>query len=62
MKLLFLGDVFASSGRRAVAECLAEIISSEGVDLAVANAENAAGGFGITPLVAEELFTMGWTC
>ena len=59
MKLLFLGDVFASSGRRAVAECLAEIISSEGVDLAVANAENAAGGFGITPLVAEELFTMG---
>ncbi len=59
MKLLFLGDVFASSGRRAVAECLPEIISKEGVDLAIANAENAAGGFGITPLVAEELFAMG---
>jgi metallophosphoesterase (TIGR00282 family) len=59
MNLLFIGDVFASPGRRAVAECLAEIISSERVDLVVANGENAAGGFGITPLVAEELFTMG---
>ena len=59
MNLLFIGDVFASPGRRAVAECLSNIISSERIDLVVANAENAAGGFGITPLVAEELFTMG---
>lgn len=59
MNLLFIGDVFASPGRRAVAECLPDIVSSERIDLVVANAENAAGGFGVTPLVAEELFTMG---
>ncbi len=59
MKLLFIGDVFASPGRRIVAECLSEIISTEQIDLVIANGENAAGGFGITPLVAEELFTMG---
>jgi metallophosphoesterase (TIGR00282 family) len=59
MNILFIGDIFASPGRRIVAECLPEIISSERIDLAVANAENAAGGFGITPLVAEELFSMG---
>jgi metallophosphoesterase (TIGR00282 family) len=59
MNLLFIGDIFASPGRRIIAERLAGIISSERIDLAVANAENAAGGFGITPLVAEELFTMG---
>jgi metallophosphoesterase (TIGR00282 family) len=59
MNLLFIGDVFASPGRRAVAECLSEIVTAERIDLVVANGENAAGGFGITPLVAEELFTMG---
>ena len=59
MNILFLGDVFASSGRRIVSEYLAEIVSSESIDLTVANAENAAGGFGITPLVAEELFSFG---
>lgn len=59
MKLLFIGDIFASPGRRIVAECLSEIISSEQIDLVVANAENAAGGFGITPAIAEELFAVG---
>ncbi len=59
MNLLFIGDIVASPGRRIVAECLSDIISSENIDLAIANAENAAGGFGITPMVAEELFTMG---
>ncbi len=59
MKLLFIGDIFASPGRRIVAECLPEIIPAEGIDLVVANAENAAGGFGITPMIAEELLTLG---
>lgn len=59
MRLLFIGDIFASPGRRIVAETLSDIISSEHIDLVIANAENAAGGFGVTPLVAEELFTMG---
>jgi metallophosphoesterase (TIGR00282 family) len=59
MNLLFIGDIFASPGRRIIAESLSDIISSERIDLAIANGENAAGGFGITPLIAEELFTMG---
>jgi 2',3'-cyclic-nucleotide 2'-phosphodiesterase len=42
-----------------VAENLRHIVSSESIDLTIANAENSAGGFGITPLIAEELFSMG---
>jgi metallophosphoesterase (TIGR00282 family) len=59
MNILFIGDIFASTGRGLVARHLQEIISSEKIQLAVANAENSAGGFGITPLIAEELFSMG---
>jgi 2',3'-cyclic-nucleotide 2'-phosphodiesterase len=59
MNLLFIGDIFASPGRRIVADCLPAIISSERIDLVIANAENSAGGFGITPLIAEELFSLG---
>ena len=59
MRILFIGDVFASPGRHIVAENLTQIVSSERIDLAIANVENAAGGFGITPLVAEELLSLG---
>jgi metallophosphoesterase (TIGR00282 family) len=57
--LLFIGDIFASPGRTLVARHLKEIIASEKIDLAIANVENAAGGFGITPQLAEELFQLG---
>ncbi len=59
MNILFVGDIFASPGRRIVAENLARIVVTEGIHLAIANVENAAGGFGITPLVAQELFSFG---
>ena len=59
MNLLFIGDIFASAGRGIVADHLQSIISTHKIDLAIANAENSAGGFGITPLVAEELFSFG---
>ena len=59
MKILFIGDIFASPGRRIVAEHLQEIITNEKIQLAIANAENSAGGFGITPQIAEELFSLG---
>ena len=42
-----------------VADKLHYIVSTEQIDLAIANAENSAGGFGITPLIAEELFNIG---
>jgi len=53
------GDVFASPGRQIVADNLPRIVSEERIHLTIANVENAAGGFGITPLVAEELFSAG---
>jgi metallophosphoesterase (TIGR00282 family) len=59
MNILFIGDIFGSPGRRIVAQHLQEIISEEKIQLVIANAENAAGGFGITPQLAEELFSLG---
>ena len=59
MNILFIGDIFASAGRSIVADKLHSIVSTEYIDLAIANAENSAGGFGVTPLIAEELFRMG---
>src|SRR3984893_401227 len=59
MNILFIGDIFASTGRSLVGRHLQEIISAEKIQLAIANAENSAGGFGITPLIAEELFSIG---
>ena len=57
--ILFIGDVFASPGRTLVARHLKDIVAAEHIDLAIANVENAAGGFGVTPQLAEELFGMG---
>ncbi len=59
MKILFIGDIYASAGRRILADHLRDIKETNRIDLAIANAENAAGGFGVTGAVAEELFKMG---
>ena len=59
MNILFIGDIFASPGRRIVADHLQDIVETNRIDLTIANAENAAGGFGITPAIAEELFGLG---
>lgn len=59
MILLFIGDIFASAGRGVVSRHLNDLVSREKIDLVVANAENSAGGFGITPLIAEELLGLG---
>lgn len=59
MRILFIGDIFASVGRNLVAEHLAFLKQNEGADLVIANAENAAGGFGLTPALAIELFKCG---
>ena len=59
MKILFVGDIFGSAGRHIVREHLPHLIETHGVDLLVINGENAAGGFGITPSLAEEIFDLG---
>ena len=59
MNILFVGDVFGSAGRHIVREHLPHVMETNAVDLLVINGENAAGGFGITPSIAEELFDLG---
>src|SRR5947199_4969307 len=59
MNILFIGDIFGSPGRRIVADHLQDIVATSRIDLAIANAENSAGGFGITPALAEDLFALG---
>jgi hypothetical protein len=55
LKILFLGDVFGKPGRQAVQRLVPRLIARDGIDLVVANAENAASGIGVTPDAAEEL-------
>jgi len=55
LKLLFLGDVFGKPGRQAVKHFVPKLIAKHGIDLVVANAENAAAGAGVTPDSADEL-------
>ena len=59
MIILFVGDVFGHAGRRIVGEHLAPLIEQRSVDLVVVNGENAAGGFGLTAGIADELFDQG---
>ena len=59
MRILFIGDIFGRPGRTIVHERLPELQKQHDVDLTIANGENAAGGFGITPQIAEELFELG---
>jgi 2',3'-cyclic-nucleotide 2'-phosphodiesterase len=59
VKILFVGDVFGSAGRKIVRDHLPHVTESNAVDLLVINGENAAGGFGLTPAIAEELFDLG---
>ena len=59
LRILFVGDIFGRPGRNIVHERLRELQRQHGVELTIANGENAAGGFGITPQIAEELFEQG---
>lgn len=59
MKVVFFGDVIAKAGRRAIHKYLPQIKAKFNPDFIIANGENGAGGIGLTPDVAEELFIMG---
>lgn len=59
MKVLCIGDIMGEPGRRAVARALPRLVAQRQVDVVIGNGENVAGGFGITPELAEELFDMG---
>ena len=59
LNVLFVGDVVGHQGRRAVAGLLPGLQREFGIDFTIANCENAAGGFGLTKKVADELLSCG---
>ena len=59
MRILMIGDVVGRPGRRVVRALLPDLRRDHKIDLVVANGENAAGGFGITVEIAEELLGYG---
>jgi len=59
VNVLFIGDVVGSPGRRVLSGLLPDLLSEEQVDFCVVNGENAAGGFGLTRAIAEQLFELG---
>jgi metallophosphoesterase (TIGR00282 family) len=62
MRALLIGDVNGRPGRRMVQTCLPRLIVEHRIDLSVANVENAADGFGITPDLSEQMLAMGLDC
>ncbi|MBV9887647.1 MAG: TIGR00282 family metallophosphoesterase, partial [Acidobacteria bacterium] len=59
MHILFIGDIVGSPGRQIVRDRLADLISHRQIDLVIANGENSASGFGITPKIADDLLSNG---
>jgi metallophosphoesterase (TIGR00282 family) len=59
VRILFVGDVFGSAGRRVLARDLAGIVEKNAIDLCIANGENAAGGWGLTVNLLKKLRKYG---
>jgi hypothetical protein len=59
VRILFVGDVVGGIGRRTLSALLPALKERHAVDFTVVNGENAAGGLGITPKVAEQIFAAG---
>ena len=62
MKILFIGDVVGSPGRQALAQLVPKLRAEHRVQFVIANGENSAGGSGITPATAAEMFASGVDC
>ncbi len=59
LRILFIGDIFGRPGRTILRDHVSALVKEHSVDLCIVNGENAAGGFGITPQIAEEFFDLG---
>ncbi len=62
MHILFIGDIVGRPGRDVVAAELPRLKEALKLDFVIGNGENAAGGFGLTRAVADQLFAMGLDC
>ena len=58
MRILFIGDIVGKPGRELVRRGLPSLVEQHSIDLVIANAENAAAGFGITREIGDQL--LGW--
>jgi len=59
LRILFIGDIVGRPGRECVGRVLPSLQTEHSLDLVVANGENAAGGVGLTPMTADEIFATG---
>ena len=59
MRVLFIGDIVGAPGRQMVRDRLMDTVTQQKIDLVIANGENSAAGFGITPKLAEEFLRGG---
>ena len=59
MNILIIGDVVGSPGRAIMKRALPQVVRRHDVDYVIANVENAAGGFGVTPEICQEFLAMG---
>jgi 2',3'-cyclic-nucleotide 2'-phosphodiesterase len=62
MRIMLIGDIVGKPGRQIVVRALPTLVERERLDLVIANAENAAGGSGITPQIYRELTLAGVDC
>jgi calcineurin-like phosphoesterase len=62
LRLLFIGDVLGRSGRAALSRFVPRLREKWALDFIVVNGENAAGGFGITEAICDEMLGLGVDC
>jgi 2',3'-cyclic-nucleotide 2'-phosphodiesterase len=62
VRVLVIGDIVGRPGRRAFQQLARDLARAHRADFIIANCENAAGGSGITPEIADELFSQGAHC
>lgn len=62
VNILLIGDIVGKPGKKVVQQAVKELRASEAIDLVIANAENAAGGSGLTPKIFDELVEAGVDC
>jgi len=59
VRILFIADIIGRPGRQVVENTLPQIVGEENIQFVIANCENAAGGFGLTPKISQEIFSAG---
>ena len=62
MNILIIGDIVGSPGRAILKKALPQVFRSHDIDYCIANVENAAGGFGVTREICEEIRALGVDC